>query len=55
MGFEEEYLTGKSEEVLLRKTLAPHKPRLGYLSTEWKMNQKQQVKAQWKEIQTKSL
>lgn len=55
MDFEEEYLTGKSEEVLLRKTLAQHNPSLGYLSIEWKMNQKQQVKAQWKEIQTKSL
>lgn len=47
MGFEEEYLTGKSEEVLFRKTLAQYDSSLGYLSIEWKMNQKQEVKAQW--------
>lgn len=33
MGFEE-YLTGKSEEVLLRKKFAQHDQSLGYLSIE---------------------
>lgn len=46
IGFKE-HLTGKSKEVLLRKILAQHDPSLGCLSIEWKMNQKQQVKAQW--------
>lgn len=34
MASEEEHLTGQSEEVLLRKTLAQHNPSLGYLSIE---------------------
>lgn len=38
LGFEEEHLTGQSEEILLRKTPAQHGPSLGYLSIEWKMN-----------------
>lgn len=34
MDFKEEHLSGKNEEVLLRKTLSQNDPSLGYLSTE---------------------
>lgn len=46
MGFKE-HLSGKNEEVLpSQETPWQHDPSLGYFSIEWKMNQKQQVKAQ---------
>lgn len=45
MGFEEGHPTGKSGYVLLR-TRAWHSPSPGYLSTDRKINKKQQVKAQ---------
>lgn len=47
MSFEEECPPGKSTDMLLRKTPAEHSPSPGYLSIDWKINQKQQVKAQW--------